>query len=330
MPAEIEAFYSNMARRYESSKMYISMFYMARRLGDKGLQTKAIENEAKKFSDFGFEDDAKLFSNLAKKRIEEGSLEDIDIPQIELSIIDVIGKKLIAHYDSAKELFDNASGIKALKHAKKLVSGMCSISRLNSLYLDFYSGWPLAFAKGLRGMDRYKADYFIERKSDYLEFVCPSIAEIAENFDLIMEKKISQKAKGISGLLEEYGVGELYEGKLVSAIPKLVRNAVGDNDRLLDALYSLRWEDISVMMQNIGGADSSKPRLLYLALENLESIAKSGDFRRAKGIIESMHDVAMQKTTEPNNFEHLLKISQPMKSSRSKEDLGRYVKLRRK
>jgi hypothetical protein len=331
-PKEIEALYSYMAKRYYGSGMYISAFHLAKRLGDKGLESKALEKEASKFSLFGFDAGSKLFLSLANERMKNGSLEDIDIPQIELSIINAEAKRLVAHYSNAKELFGKASGKSALRHAKKLVSSMYAMSRLDSLYGNISQNWPFPFAEETK-YGRYDGrDYFIAENLDYLDSVCPKIAKIAGDFDFVMGKKILKKIKPLSVLLEKLGVEESLVGRLVPMASKLIGSATDNSGRFLNVLSDLGKDRMSEAMQTIGGADGpvTKMNCLYLSIENLERIAEKGNARRAEDILESMQLMAMWNSCDMHSFERLLAISRPMKSYGRQTNLDRYLKLRRK
>ena len=332
MPEKMETLYSDMARSYDSSGMYISMFHAAKRLGDKSLETEAIEKEAAKFSLFGFDYGARLFLDLAKERMDKGILEDIDIPQIELGIINITSKRLVAYYDNCKELFDKAQGTSALKHVEKLVSGMYAMSRLDSLYYHISSGWPFPFADGTERNVYYGSDHFIAENLEYLEFVCPRIADIVENSDLIMEKRILQKVGHMNKLLKKSGVDEQHTSEFVSAIPKLIGNAVSSRDLLLGALSDLDKNSMAKVILAIGRAEGPRTKLqcLYLSVENLEGIAEGGDFQRLEDIIESIQRMAMWKSSDLHSFERLLAISEPRKSYGRQTNLDRYLKLRRR
>ena len=332
MPEKIETLYSDILRSYDNSGMYISMFHAAKRLGDKGLESKAIEKEAAKFSLFGFDYGARLFLDLAKKRMDKGTLEDIDIPQIELGVINIISKKLVAHYDNCKELFDKAKGTSALKHVEKLVSDMYAMSRLDSLYHNISSGWPFPFASGTGRNMYYGSDHFIAENLDYLAFVCPRIAGIVENSDLIMEKKILQKVGRMNKLLKKSEVEEQHESEFVSAVQKLIGNAVSNRDLLLGALSDPSRENMAKVLLAAGRAEGplTKMQCLYLSIGNLKGIAEGGDIQRIEDIIESMQRMAMWKSSDLHSFEHLLAISEPRKSYGRQTNLDRYLKLRRR
>ncbi len=331
MPSEIETLYSDMARRYDSSGMYVSMFHAAKRLGDKELQAKALENEAAKFSLFGFDERSRLFLNLTKERMDKGSLEDIDIPQIELSIIGVTAKRLAAYYGNAKESFNKASGISALRHAKRLVSGMYAMSRLDSLYDNVSSGWPFPFADGPDKNKYAGRDYFIVENFDYIDSVCPRIADIVKSFDLAMEKKTLQKIRPMSELLKKSEVDESHIEKFVSAIPRLIGNAMSDSRHLVDVLSDLGEDGRNEVMRTIGGTEGPITRMhcLYLFVENLEGIAERRDIQRAEDIIESMHLMATWRSSDLHSFERLLAVSKPRKSHGRQTNLDKYLKLRR-
>ncbi|MCL4371740.1 hypothetical protein M1373_00245 [Candidatus Marsarchaeota archaeon] len=312
----IDRLYSGLAKEFEDSGRNISLFHIASRLGDRNLQKKALEKESQKFADFGFNEEGRLFLRIASDHMQSRSLNDIKISHIELSIINTVSKRLLSDYNDAKAGFDNNSGLKALRHAKRLTSVVHMLMRLDSLYISASTDWPLPF-KNAQGDGWYEGrNSVFGINFEYADTLCPRIADLIDGFDFTLLKRIEMKAEDIKGTLEKSKADWFDPGKFDDTIKKLCKNARTDKDYLLDVLSDLSdtgMKNTMHMFENINWP-VTKMHCLYKAVENLEKLASNNKYLNTERLLGSMQLMAMWESSDLHSFERLFGISMLPKS----------------